>query len=421
MPSADYAMTMTHNNYGTSSNGGEKTVKPMERKGTGWWDSFSTVIKGVVGSGILALPVAFKETGLALGSVCLLLLAVVSLYSHRIIILSVQALRKKGMGPADGRIEFQDLSKYSLGKVGEGIAAFAAISTQLGGCTAFLVFIGENMAEVAGTKCITVLMALMPVLIALALIRDAKLFGPTSHIGNAALVLAISTVFWFGFSESPPRSVGSYEQFKFSGLPIFFGIGVYTFSAHCEVVSIEQVMTKREDFLSVLNSAFWVITILYFAFGALCYMFFAENTSEIIFDNLGNSPFLVFVKICISVALLLQYPIVLLPASVTFEDILNVTDKFMWMSVVRVLLVIFTVLLAVLIPSFEVVTSLVGAFSNGIVAFVLPPLFYMLHVDGLGPVEKAVNWTIIIGGGLLSLYSSFAVIWCLYSPDSMIC
>eukprot|EP00466_Bigelowiella_natans_P000758 jgi/Bigna1/74444/fgenesh1_pg.29_\ len=360
MPSGD----VQEMEYGALSAGEEPMVR-FSRKGASWWGGFSTVVKSVVGSGILALPVAFKETGLALGTILIVIFAFVSLYSHRIIIMTIRELRKKGKGPPDGAIEYQELSSLTFGAAGEGISAFAAISTQLGACVSFLVFIGENMADVTGASGSIITLGLVPILIILALIKDASLFAPTSHLGNAALVLAVSTVFWYGFSESPPRSLETYTQFRYLGLPIFFGIGVYTFTAHCEVVSIEQDMNNREEFLSILNWAFLFISTLYLSFGALCYMFFGDDTNEIIFENLGASSFVIFVKICICVCLLVQYPITLLPASVTFEDLLKVRNHVVWSFLVRVFLVMFTVFFAIMIPSFEIVTSFVGAFSNG--------------------------------------------------------
>jgi len=400
-----------------------KGMVSMERQhGNSWWETLSTIFKGVVGSGILALPVAFKETGLALGTICLLIFAVISLYTHRIIILTIQALRKKQLGGPDGRIEYQDLSRYTFGWLGEAISAFSMITTQLGGCVSFLVFIAENMRDVTGVSVVNVMFCLFPVLTLMALIKDGSLFAGTSHLGNLALILAISTVFWYGFSHSPPSSdLSKYTHFRPHGLPIFFGIGVYTFSAHCEVVFIEQSMKKRSEFLSVLTSAFVAITALYLAFGALCYMFFGDQTSEIIFENLGTSNFVLFVKVCICVALLVQYPLVLLPATTTIEDLLKAKESMVWSNIVRILLVAFTVFLAIAIPSFEVVTSFVGAFSNGVVAFVLPPLCYLAHAPNLGSLEKCFNYGLAVFGVVASVYSSIVVLACVFQPNASVC
>uniref|UniRef100_A0A7S2XC81 Amino acid transporter transmembrane domain-containing protein n=1 Tax=Lotharella oceanica TaxID=641309 RepID=A0A7S2XC81_9EUKA len=326
-------------------------------------------------------------------------------------------------GGEDGRIEYQDLSRFTFGWVGEAISAFSMITTQLGGCVSFLVFIAENMTDVAGVSPFHVMISMFPILTIMALIKDGSMFAGTSHLGNLALILAISTVFWYGFSYSPPSTdMSTYTQFRPHGLPIFFGIGVYTFSAHCEVVFIEQSMKKRSEFLSVLSAAFIGITALYLAFGALCYMFFGDSTSEIIFENLGTtSNFVLFVKVCICVALLVQYPIVLLPATTTIEDLLKAKGSLVWSNAIRILLVAFTVFLAIAIPSFEVVTSFVGAFSNGVVAFVLPPLCYLAHAPNLGSTERCFNYGLAVFGVVASVYSSIVVIACVFNPTASVC
>ena len=84
-------------------------------------------------------------------------------------------------------------------------------------------------------------------------------------------------------------------------------------------------------------------------------------------------------------------PIVLLPASKAMEDALGVVAS----PAARIALVGVIGVGAVVLPSFEVVTAIMGGLT-ALLAFTVPALCYLSVCGGsLGPVERA--WLVVVG------------------------
>eukprot|EP00164_Ancoracysta_twista_P002453 GFYU01003251.1.p1 GENE.GFYU01003251.1~~GFYU01003251.1.p1 ORF type:complete len:117 (-),score=25.36 GFYU01003251.1:144-494(-) len=77
----------------------------------------------------------------------------------------------------------------------------------------------------------------------------------------------------------------------------------------------------------------------------------------------------------------------------------------------RVFIVGLTALIAVELPAFELVTSFVGSFSNGLVAYILPPIFYLKFFgDEISRKESMWVKFVFCVGLLGSSYSSIVVL-----------
>lgn len=239
---------------------------------------------------------------------------------------------------------------------------------------------------------------------------------------------------------------------------------LFSFSAHCEVVSIVQSVPKSLRHIyqrSVLSWTFCAVSILYVTFGVLCYFFFGgldrPPLSGIIFEAMTSTKeplctLTKLVKACMSASLLLQFPVCLFPAWTILERALGrfksgaagANDPTApatgsggsggptgagpgcWQAlcsgaVWRIFRLVVVGLLAVAAcaagGNFKNVCALVGSLSNGIIAFVLPPLFMLLHFRQhenehmrLGWPEIGFNVFLVGFGAFGSLFSVVMVI-----------
>ena len=227
---------------------------------------------------------------------------------------------------------------------------------QLGSVIVFLVFIGTCMSDVLETDGWKVILCAFPAYGGLSLLPSTDKLSFSSLLGNVALVLCLGSTIAYGFSQQPVfRAPDDYKLgFDAGGLGVFFGLTVFGFSAHCEVVSIVQSLPDRHGVMNinsegsgsgggsrrrmgdlrkvyregVLSWTFAAITILYVAFAVCCYCFFGgegkPKLSGIVFlaMNTPDEPFCTLVKVvkcAMSVALLLQIPICLFPTWTILE------------------------------------------------------------------------------------------------------
>eukprot|EP00457_Paulinella_chromatophora_P007513 gb/GEZN01007536.1/.p1 GENE.gb/GEZN01007536.1/~~gb/GEZN01007536.1/.p1 ORF type:complete len:422 (-),score=61.28 gb/GEZN01007536.1/:238-1503(-) len=396
----------------------------------------SLFFKSVVGTGILALPPAIKAGGVVLGVLFVLLMCILTIYTMRIIILTVRHLRRQGVARhQDGRIEFMELLVMAFGQWGNVVGSFSVITCQVGSVLGFVCFIYSNMTAVCPVQAWQVAVVLFVILAPLCLLRTTDGMGWSSSLGNLALVLGLGTIYYYGFSEerliNTDNTVQGLHFWEWSGIAELFGVCLFMFSAHAEIISIEQNMKDRSLFLSLMTATLLCTCLLYIQFGVLVYMFFREETgmkwdgssnkyvAGTLFDNIQTGIFVNLVKIFMCGAITFQFPIVILPAFLCVEQLFGMQSmvsyehhprEHMAVSACRLGFLGLICGAGLVVPGFEFVVALTGAFSNGLVAFVLPPLFYWKLVgEELSMREKAFNWLVCTFGVLGCTYSTYVL------------
>jgi len=236
-----------------------------------------------------------------------------------------------------------------------------------------------------------------------------KYLAPISMFANVALVLAIVVVFYFGFTQIQIQH--SYPFIHISSFPLFFGIAVFGFEGINLAIPIQSSMKNPKAYPRMLDMSLLTVGSLYILFGTLGYLFFGECTDPIITKNLPTANGIVtVVKIALIVELLLSYPVQLFPVTLIIENGLEkylTSRKTVKQNILRFLVVAFTIAVSVTIPFFELLTSLIGSFSNSMVVFIFPSLFLLSIFRGrLSWPEVVLNVAILVFGIIASAISS---------------
>lgn len=106
-------------------------LKPVEVHSSDF-RTFGNTIISFVGSGVLGLPFAFRQTGFALGLAILLFVAAVSTYAMFLIIRCKYALKNKGHICTT----YGQVAQYAYGDIGSTIVNVLLVVTQSGFCIA---------------------------------------------------------------------------------------------------------------------------------------------------------------------------------------------------------------------------------------------------------------------------------------------
>eukprot|EP00941_MAST-03F_sp_MAST-3F-sp1_P004454 g4454.t1 len=504
----------------------------------------STTFKAIVGSGILTLPFAFKSFGLIGSAIGLCIAALFNFLTMRTLLLSIRHVRRlnrqrcagarsrlraeervgnysmhdnlleeEEFEQVDGNpiaqviakesISYEDLGREALGKIGELIVLFSAITCQIGSCIAYTIFIvecirgiipfgGLEVLKFAGSEEEQAALLITPVLISLSWLRSAEPLEITSHFGNVALAFGLISVIIYGIRED--HSVynhdldngHSFNLFDLSAFPIFFGIAIFSYSAHCEIILIDQSLssigkTSKIYPRQILSFVITGIAILYSFFGGFCYLLYGKNVPDTgsIFKAMQESSILAkIVKSCMAISLSFQFPLTLIPALQMMErslfgmfgtkekkdplDIVAavyehknaiaglaspvqlpqtpemieaatelervesgqseqgytpVEEKNWCASIIqnsfRTVVVLGIVVTAVKVPLFSLVCALIGAFSNGIIVFILPPLFFFRFLYSKNENDKKMGTLVeAILNGIMFVVGGFACVYC---------
>nr|CAD7445234.1 unnamed protein product [Timema bartmani] len=280
------------------------------------------LLKGSLGTGILAMPNAFLKAGLAVGTVGTILIGSLCIYCLHILVRRQYDLCKKMRVPMlsypktmeialqDGPGPLRGAAKYS----GTVVNAFLIIY-QLGICCVYIVFVATNIKQV-GDKYyremnvkIYMLILLGP-LILINYIRNLKLLAPFSIFANIITFVGLGITMYYLFDGIPSplerQLVGDVKDY-----PLFIGTTLFALEAVGVIIALENNMKKPQDFggyTGVLNKGMSVIVFLYVFVGFVGYLKYGENAMGSVTLNLPTDEILAqSVKIMFAVAIFITY------------------------------------------------------------------------------------------------------------------
>ncbi|XP_054289296.1 proton-coupled amino acid transporter-like protein pathetic [Macrosteles quadrilineatus] len=405
-------------------------------------DTLTHLLKASLGTGILAMPIAFKNAGLTMGIFFTIIVALVCTHCAYIVVKCAHVLYYKTRTPA---MSFADVGEaaFTHGPPwGRKFAKLARVSilvglflSYFGTCSVYTVIIGNNFQQVIdyhlgfeNNQRIYIIALLVP-LILMSWVPNLKSLAPVSMVANLFMGLGLGITFYYLVQDLPsPQEMPQVAPVM--EWPIFFSICIFAMEAIGVVMPLENSMSNPQHFIGicgVLNQGMGGVTLVYILLGFLGYVKYGDETKGSITLNLPTEDFLAqSVKILVGLAVFCTYG---LQYYVCLEIVWNgVKDRFskgsrMAEYVVRTLLTSASVLLAVAVPTIGPFIGLIGAFCFSLLGLIIPIFIEIVTYWDLG--FGACNWIIlknilVFGFGVLALifgtYTSIEEIAAMYSP-----
>lgn len=262
-----------------------------------------------------------------------------------------------------------------LGSLGKLIVDFSIISTQVGFCIAYLIFMPENIRKVLcmetkGEMCpsqgfLTTLIVLLlcpliwmksiaalqiPVMAAtLALCAgigwgymNALGMTETESYNNSTAVKNIMVLLRRLATEKVKEQMGDKHggadtevsslglvPINYAQFPIFFGIGVFAFEGIGMILPIMNGMSTPGSLPTVLKYATLFLTTLYCSFGTICYLAYGENVSSMITFNYANGKTTSLIILFYVFGIFFSFPLAMFPVFQLIEKLACVEAFFL--------------------------------------------------------------------------------------------
>lgn len=372
-----------------------KKVDPdAERPKISNCDTIVHMLKGNIGTGILAMPDAIKNSGMIVGNIGLVAMAVVCIHCMHMLVRCAHELCSRLGLPF---LSYADVAENAfatsnnrtlkaLGPHAKLLINVFLVITQLGFCCVYFVFVAQNLQQVFelswGLVDYHIYMAvILPFLLALISIRDLKYLSPVSSFANFLQFVGLSIIFSYFFQDVP--NIEDRKAFATWGqLPLYFGTAIYAFEGIGVILPLENQMKTPQDMKGwngVLNTSMIIISCLYIGFGFFGYLKFGEAAQGSITLNLPkDEPLAITVKVLMSLAIFLSYALqfyvpveLLLPY---MRSRVSERNHLKAEYALRLVLVLITFGLAAAIPRLDLFISLVGAVSSSALALMVPPI-----------------------------------------------
>ena len=355
-------------------------------------DTMIHLLKGNIGTGILAMPDAIKNSGLLVGNVGLMVIAIICVHCMHILINTSKELCRRTNRPF---LTYSDVVETCFATSRNSrLRAFASTArividvficiTLLGFCCVYIVFVSQNMQQFFdpyyGEIDYRVYMAiiLIPMLL-LANIRNLKYLSPVSMLANILQFIGLGIIFFY-ILQDIPRTIERKTFATWDRLPLYFGTVMFAFTGSVFVLPLENQMKTPADMKSwngVLNTSMVIVSCLYIAVGFFGYLKYGDTVAGSITLNLPDDEFLAtMVKIMMSLAIFFSYALqfyvpvdllkTLLQRRISHQNHLKAEYAL------RCSLVMLTFVLAAAIPKLDLFISLVGAVSSSTLALMAP-------------------------------------------------
>ncbi|KAK5643872.1 hypothetical protein RI129_007717 [Pyrocoelia pectoralis] len=380
------------------------------------------LLKSSLGTGILAMPNAFRNAGLIFGFVGTLVVGFLCTYCVHILVKASHVICQKSKTPVLGFSETcgavfeygpKSLRKFSTAaKYTVDIAL--CITYFMGNCV-YVVFIAESLMEVfthwfpeTEINVRLYIVMVMGFLLISAQVRELKHLVPFSFLANICLVGAFGITLYYMFLKiNPISSVPGFSEF--STLPMFFSTVIFAMEGIGVVMPVENTMKKPQQFLGcpgVLNVAMTSVVILYSVIGFFGYLRFGEGTKPSISLNLPveEIPAQV-VNVLIAISVYLTYNLQMyVPLDIIWRKLLSdrihgTAKRHIGQVVMRCVFVGGTIAVAVAVPNLEPIIGLVGAICFSTLGILVPAIVdTLLHWEGeLGFLKWRLIKNIILG------------------------
>jgi len=357
-------------------------------------DTIIHLLKGNIGTGILAMPDAIKNSGIIFGSLGLVLMATICIRCMHILVHCSHELCRRTNLPS---LSYSDVAETCfatssndrikrLAPIARKVVNLFLCITQLGFCCVYFVFVSQNLKQVFDHYYGSLdyhwymLIILIPMCL-LVSVRNLKYLSPVSMVANVLQFLGLGIIFYYLIQDLSytweVKYVASLQQ-----IPLYFGTAIYAFEGIGVVLPLENQMKTPKDMKGwngVLNTSMITVSCLYIAVGYFGYMRYGEAVQGSITLNLPVHEFLAtVVKLSMSLAIFFSYALQFyVPVDILLPFIQRRVSQerhLLAEYVLRYSLVLFTFALAAAIPKLDLFISLVGAVSSSTLALMAPPI-----------------------------------------------
>ncbi|KAH8302450.1 hypothetical protein KR044_006864, partial [Drosophila immigrans] len=400
------------------------------------FDTYFSLFKCVIGTGILAMPLSFMYTGILGGFVFTIVIMFVIIYGMELLIMCMVESSRRNKLPY---MTYPQTIAFAIQQGPQCCHWFSKASSILVDVilglshyminVVYIVFVALNLRQfVEEYWCAIDLRLLIAIVgvccIPLFIIRHLKYLVPANIIATFLILGGLLAIFWYLFRGLP--SISDRDLFP-NWIKIPFALGIIIFSsssvgvASATMLAIESKMAEPKKYLGwlgVLSIAAIIICILYIFFGLMGFWRFGDETEATVTLNIPVDEILAqIIKLAIAVAIFLSYPLSgYVPINIIMDHLKRreIKNPIMIEYIVRICFVLVGTINGIAFPNLGPLLALVGTFSISLLNLIFPCCIELclIYNDSFGKFLWKLwkNIAIIVFGAIIFLYGSYDAI-----------
>lgn len=371
--------------------------------------AWAHMVKGGMGTGIMAMPMAFKYGGLVLGLLGTPIAGLLCGHCVCLLVATAQHLYVRARVPS---MTMDGVAFYAFRHGPPAVRPWANVARRFVQLALFLtyfftvisysIFIGEAVEQLVsqwagrGVMDSRVYIALIGLaVVPLCQVRLLRTLVPCSVMANVCIIVGFAITLYYLVDVAPDMDKINMSP-TLIGVPIFVSTALYSMEGIGTVMPVENTMRnpgRLGGWWGVASRAMLFVVVIFTTIGVLGYLRFNGDVRGSVILNLD--PTLVpaqVVKALLAAAITLTFPLqfyVLCELiGPMLESRVSTERQKNWLQIgMRVTLVTLALLTAIAVPNLELVIALMGAVLFSTLGLLIPAAVHL--VSGLGVLSEA--------------------------------
>ncbi|XP_022230159.2 putative sodium-coupled neutral amino acid transporter 10 [Drosophila obscura] len=381
-----------------------------------------TLANSIIGVGILAMPFCFQKCGIVLSIILLLLSNVITrVCCHYLIKTSLLTRRKS----------FELLGLHAFGASGKLLVELCIIGYLIGTCITYFVVVGDlgpqiiaklftlNVAEHMHLRSLVMIVVTVVCIVPLGMLRNVD---SLSAVCTASIGFYVCLMLKIVLEAQNHISANDWTEKVVYWEPagVLQCLPIFSMALSCQMQLFEVFESINNQSLDKLNgvvrNATWICTLVYIAVGFFGYVAFCTHTfSGNILMNLSTSFGSDIIKIGFVLSIAFSFPLVIFPCRASIYSLLyrkGHTESSSYIPeqrfrLITIFIVVFSLCVALVIPSVELIIGLVGS-TIGVAICIMFPASSFRKIIKKESMERTLAQFIFVSGFLLMILGTYA-------------
>ncbi|XP_016510810.1 amino acid transporter AVT1I-like [Nicotiana tabacum] len=370
-------------------------------------------LNALSGVGILSVPYALASGGW-LSLIFLFIIAISTYYTSLLI--------QRCMDIDPTITSYPDIGERAFGKGGRMLVSTTMNVELYMVVTGFLILEGDNLQNlfgdiefqifgvtIGGKQSFVVIISL--IILPTVWLNNMSILSYISASGVVASIVLLGSILWAAVFDGLGFQANGTQFINWKGMPTAVSLYAFCYCAHPVFPTLYTSMINPKKFSKVMLVCFLLCTISYASMAIVGYLMFGPTVLSQITLNLPTNK--ISSKVAIYTTLvnpIAKYGLMIKPLVNSFENQLPINfNKRLLSILIRTALVISTIIVALAIPLFGYLMSLVGAFLSITASIILPCLCFV-KISGIYQIlgfELVVILGIVVMGIAIMIVGTY--------------
>ncbi|SAL97590.1 hypothetical protein [Absidia glauca] len=284
---------------------------------------------------------------------------------------------------------FKEISTTCFGSIGGWVTFFFLAWILIGAPTLYMVLAGQNLSQLCqGTaaelnqKIWTIIMCIV-IGVPFVLVKSMKEVAWMSAFGSVATVVVVLIVLIMACMNQSAVGPAVHDGVIWDQFPAALATISFSFGGNVIYPHVEASMAKPKQWPWVIAAGLSTCAFLYILCAVPGYYIYGRATLSPIYNNLPAGVGQTIAIVLITLHVLMAAPLLTTSLSLDLEDMLDITverfgkwKEFCIRACLRIAILVIVAIIACFVPYFSLLMGLIGSFSNCVLIFVFPILYY---------------------------------------------